>query len=190
MSSKTKDNYEKLFKKAKLDSDGFGVIRIRLGDLYTYVKAKPVPLMKNELITGGELEEEEEESSPEAMVKEACRINLTKFLFKEIPEVTAIFNNLNIVKFGSAYVLYWNGAEASWKFDWGSPSNIALEKALGKLYRLSETRFEKIAALLEDKVEKLPIVKTKFEPHVDRQGNYGDETVHAVYTKTELKKFA
>lgn len=171
---------ENMFKDAVVDNEGFAVIRIRLGDLYTYVKAKPMPLEKSDVTT---LVDDEDENS----IGEVCRINFTRFLFKEIPEVNAIFDISKYINFGSdEFVLYWNGAEAAWKFDWDASLNAKLECQLGEIYDMSYDDDE-LFLKLDEEFDKLQIIETCYKPHVDAEGNYGDEGIHAVYSEDELK---
>jgi hypothetical protein len=57
--------------------------------------------------------EMEEFESFEENVQGACRINLTKWVLKDNPEVA---NRIGKYANDEEYVLYWNGAEGAWKF--------------------------------------------------------------------------
>lgn len=177
-----KPNFENNFYLAELDNEGFAVIRIRLGDTYTFVKAKPVPLTKNDIYVGCEMEEDEFDR--EDFVNEACRINLTRFLIKGIPEINKIFDISRLIDLDKEYTFYWNGAEASWKFVWEADSNKSIDQS--KLY-YDDCEDEIPDLTTEDKCKNLPIVQNCYQPHVDAEGNYGDESFHAVYKLSDLR---
>ena len=152
-------DYENKYKNAKkLDKAGNVYITVRFGEVYLPVKAHPI-----------DLPEQCETRS------EILRLNLTNWVLNDIDEVAAIAGPVCL---NHEALLYWNGAEGSWKF-YDEPFSYPDEN-------LSDRKEEKV----EDLRIKLADAGLLFEPHLDASGNIGDEEDHAVYDCKTLKKFA
>lgn len=147
-------DHEVPFKNAVKDENGYATILVRFNEDYIPVKGKPLPLVKEE--------------APE--LDEIKRINLTRWLLKDIPEITELIGE--ICGDGYTTMLYWNGNEGAWKF-WDDCLNGFDEDDF------DEDEFDDILEKLEDKIDKLEDVL--YKPHVDELGNMGDESVHCVY---------
>ena len=154
-----KTNYENKYKNAKkLDDFGNVYITVRFGEVYLPVMARPIDL-------------------PEQCEtrNEILRLNLTMWVLNDIPEVRKVIGPACI---SHRALLYWNGAEKSWKF-YDEPICCLEDK-------LSEHQWAKV----EDLRKQYEADGCFFEPHVDEDGNLGDEEDHAVYDRKTLKKFA
>lgn len=145
-------NYEIPFNKTKKDADGYATLLVRFGEWYVPVKGRPLPLVKEELDDGTDL-------------NEIKRLNLTRWNLKDIPEIAKLVGDL-CGENGYTSMLYWNGSEAAWKF---------YDEGLGGIDDESDEILEK----LDKKINKLE--KTFYKPHDDHAGNRGDESVHCVY---------
>ena len=176
---------ENMFKDAKVDAEGYANIRIRVGfSTYMYVKAKPMPLTKVDIKeTADGLDAE----SATDVINEICRINLTCFKFNSIKEVVDLLGDADPIcydndkDYNNEYVCYWNGSERAWKFDWDMVANAGLEEECADISEMEDEDDERLEKLFKLTIEDL------YEPHVDDAGNYGDESVHAVYGMNELK---
>ena len=154
-----KTDYENKYKDAKkLDKAGNVYITVRFGEVYLPVKAKPIPLPE-QCETRGEI----------------LRLNLTNWKLNDIPEVKKVTGP---VCRGNTALLYWNGAERSWKF-YDEPISYLEDE-------LSDRKQDKV----EDLRMKFAGGGLLFEPHIDEDDNMGDEEDHAVYDRKTLKKFA
>lgn len=154
-----KTDYENKYKNAKkFDKDGSVYITVRFGEVYLPVKAKPIPLP------------EQCETRSEIL-----RLNLTMWALNDIPEVRKV---TGVVCSNHGALLYWNGAEKSWKF-YDEPISYLEED-------LSDRQWAKV----EDLRQWYEANGYFFKPHVDEDGNMGDEDDHAVYDLKDLKKFA
>ena len=154
-----KTDYENKYKNAKkFDKAGSVYIIVRFGEVYLPVKAKPIPLP------------EQCETRSEIL-----RLNLTMWALNDIPEVKKV---TGVVCSNHEALLYWNGAERSWKF-YDEPFS-SLEDDL------TDHQWAKV----EDLRKRYEADGYFFEPHIDEDGNLGDEEDHAVYDHKTLKKFA
>ena len=106
---------------------------------------------------------------------EILRINLTMWVLNDIPEVRKVTGPV-CVNHGA--LLYWNGAERAWKF-YDEPFSS-----------LEDDLTDRQWAKVEDLRKRYEGDGYFFEPHIDEDGNLGDEEDHAVYDRKTLKKFA
>lgn len=90
-------------------------------------------------------------------VDEAKRINLTAFTLKNIPGTEDLYGEID-----GDWLMYFNGAERAWKFD---DEHLSIDDE----------------DLTDEQIQQLADEEPWFEPHNDEAGNYGDESVHAVY---------
>ena len=146
-------NYEIPFNNAKKDSDGYATLLVEFGDWYVPVKGRPLSLVKDEL-------------DEETDLSEIKRLNLTRWNLKDIPEIAKLVGNLCGGEDGYTAMLYWNGAEATWKFYDEGPGGIDDES-------------DEVINELNKKIDMLD--KTFYKPYDDNTRNYGDESVHCVY---------
>ena len=100
---------------------------------------------------------------------EAKRVNMTRWKFKDIPSVKK-----KIGKVAGTYLCYWNGRECAWKSD---DDGIECDTS-----GITEDKLEaELNALAEE--------EGTYAPHCDSEGNYGDESVHAVYDELNKLKY-
>lgn len=152
-------DYESKYKDTKkLDDFGNVYITVRFGEIYLPVKAHPI-----------DLPEQCETRS------EILRLNLTNWVLNDIDEVRKVTGPVCL---NHEALLYWNGAEKSWKF-YDEPISCLEDE-------FSDRKQEKV----EDFRMKFADAGLLFEPHLDESGNMGDEEDHAVYDRKTLKKFA
>lgn len=156
------------FNTAKKDNDGFAKLLVKFGDWYIPMLGKPVPL--NDEDAKFIMDECEEERN---LVEEIKRLNLTRWILKDIPEVAALIGNL--ADGTASWLFYYNGSEDSWKFYDGHFAGIDED---GDDF---DERIDKLDELIDMWDSEL------YRPHNEGVGNYGNETVHGVYTD-DLKK--
>lgn len=166
--SKSFTNHTVLFNTAKKDKDGFVKLLVRFGDWYIPMFGKPIPLDNEDAKFIMDVREEGCN-----LVKEIKRLNLTRWILKDIPKVAALMGNL--ADGTASWLFYYNGSEGSWKFYDGPFAGI-------------DEDGDDFEARLEALDELINVWDSEFYcPHNDSEGNYGDETVHGVYTD-DLKK--
>lgn len=147
-------NHEVSFNEAKKNKDGFTKILVRFGDWYVPMLGKPLPLTQDDKTeSGGE--------------HEITRLNLTRWILKDIPEVAKLVSYLADGK--ESWLFYYNGAEGTWKF-WDAP--LAGIDESGEDF---DEKIDKLNEMIEEMDDEL------YRPHYDQTGNMGDENVHAVY---------
>lgn len=145
-------NYEVPFTLAKKDKDGYATLRVKFdGGRYVPVNGRPLPLDKDE--------------TPER--EEVNRLNLTRWHLKDIPEIAKLVGSLCGNSKNCTRMLYWNGGERAWKFYDDDP--------VAKI----KSNTNDIIKKLNEKIADLENVF--YKPHVDEEGNHGDDSVHAVY---------
>lgn len=105
---------------------------------------------------------------------EILRLNLTMWVLNDIPEVKKVTGPVCL---NHEALLYWNGAERAWKF-YDEPFSS-----------LEDDLTDRQWAKVEDLRKRYEGDGCFFEPHIDEDGNMGDEEDHAVYDKKTLKKF-
>ena len=88
---------------------------------------------------------------------EVCSLNLTKFELKNLPGTKKLYGDVS-----GEFIMYFNGAECAWKF---YDDYLSLDDE----------------DLTDEQIQQLADEEPWFEPHNDEAGNYGDESVHAVY---------
>lgn len=147
-------NYEVPFKDAKLDKHGYTMLVVKVGEWYVPAMGKP----------------ESFTAYDRCHMLLACntadikRLNLTNWILKDIPEIAKLTGKLFNPYHAEA--LYWNGNEAAWNF---------YDEGLGGLDDESDEVIDKLNDFIDWHDGDL------YKPHVDREGNCGDESVHCVY---------
>ena len=162
-----KNSFENLYKDAKKDKNGYVKIMVRfysndkrLEDLDLFGDVYACVLAKPVKLTKEDLARGTDE---------AKRVNLTRWKFKDIPSVKK-----KIGKVAGTYLCYWNGSECAWKSD---DEGIECDTS-----GITEDKLEaELNALAEE--------KGTYAPHCDSEGNYGDESVHAVYDELNKLKY-
>lgn len=156
-------NHTVKFNTAKKDKDGFVKLLVRFNDWYIPMLGKPVPLADEdaEFI----MDECEEECN---LVEEIKRLNLTRWILKDIPKIAKLIGSL--ADGTESWLFYYNGSEGSWKFYDGPFTNIN-EDADDFEYKISD-----VDSFIETWDKRF------YRPHYDCLGNFGDETVHGVYS--------
>lgn len=101
-------------------------------------------------------------------LNEIKRLNLTLWRFEDIPNVKAEIGSV-----AGIYLCYFNGAERAWK-----PNDESID------CDTTGIADDELDSTLEFLANETPT----YEPHNDSVGNYGDESVHAVYDKLNKLK--
>lgn len=161
-------NHEVPFNDAKKDGDGFAKILVRFGDWAVPILAKPELLTKDDI----DAVLEDKDSSRNEKIEEVKRLNLTRWILKDIPEVAKLTSKLADGK--ASWLFYYNGNEGTWKF-WDAPFAGIDED--GDDFDEKIVKLDKLIDKMEDEL---------YCPHLDHEGNYGDESIHAVYA-SDLK---
>lgn len=157
-------NYEVRYDDVK-SPDGTAKIKVRFNDIYAAVVAKPIPISLEDIEGVGS-----DEGNVELDKSECCYLNLTKWKVVDVPGHFSKFASHLI---GAEIWLYYNGCERSWKYFDDSDETMYLDDA-----DMTEDDFN----LLESESS-----IGCYEPHADRDGNFGDATMHAVYDIDSLK---
>lgn len=147
-------NYEVKFNTVKKDKDGFVPLLVRCGEYCVPMLGMPLALTQYD-----------RDALDAAEIK---RLNLSRWILKDIPEVASVFCSLSPE--GWCALMYFNGREGSWKFYERNPFSID-DEADG---------FDDKLDALDEVIESLD--SELYKPHYDESGNTGDESVHAVYT--------
>ncbi len=151
---KNNKNYEVPFKAAKKDKDGYAALLVRFGDEYVPVKGRPLPLSKAIITNIG--------------LDEIKRLNLTHWELKDIPEVAKVLGKICGNKLDT--MLYWNGYKSAWEFD--DELDHTLYKDCDYLYMVPQELLAKVDKFASE----------CYAPYEDSTGNYGDASVHCVYS--------
>ena len=162
-------SYEVMFKDAKKDKNGFAKILVRFGDFCVPMLGKPVALVKDDIAEVSDCKKD--------AAAEINRLNLTRWVLKDIPAVAKVLSE-SLANGKESWLFYYNGAEGTWKF-WDAPFAGIDEGANADEF---DEKLDKLDSIIDSVEDDL------YCPHIDKLGNYGDESVHAVYSRKALKK--
>lgn len=157
-------NYEVRYDDVK-NPDGTVKIKVRFYyDGYAAVIAKPIPISLEDIEGVGS-----DEGNVELDKSECCYLNLTKWKIVDVP---GHFSKVAKHLIGTELWLYYNGCERAWKF-FDDDDDMYLDDV--------NTTREYLDLLYDESRNGC------YEPHADDDGNFGDETMHAVYDINSLK---
>lgn len=152
------------FNTAKKNKDGFVKLLVKFDDWYIPMLGKPVPLV-DEDFENVMMGEWEKECNRAGKIK---RLNLTRWILKDIPRIAKLIGSL--ADGTTSWLFYYNGSEGSWKF-YDRPFTRIGEDSDDFDYKIGE-----VDSFVETWDNQF------YRPHYDCHGNFGDDSVHGVYS--------